>query len=67
MITIAVLLVAIAMIITAGVLFLGIVGMARGGAFNKKWGNRLMRYRVLAQICALILFLIAASIFKSGS
>lgn len=63
---IAVILMVVAMIITAGVLFIGIIGMARGGAFNEKWGNRLMRYRVLAQLCALILFFIAVSIFKEG-
>ncbi|HLW27697.1 MAG TPA: twin transmembrane helix small protein [Kiloniellales bacterium] len=52
-------LVVIAMLITLGVLFTGIFAMARGGEFNRKYGNRLMRYRVIAQGIALLLFAIA--------
>lgn len=54
-----VVLVVIAMLITLGVLFAGLFSMARGGEFNRKYGNRLMRYRVLAQGVALLLFAIA--------
>ncbi|MDF2095445.1 twin transmembrane helix small protein [Aquibaculum arenosum] len=49
----------IAMLITLGVLFAGLFSMARGGEFNKKYGNKLMRYRILAQGAALLLFAIA--------
>lgn len=49
----------IAMVITLGVLATGIIGMARGGEFNAKYGNKLMRARVIAQGCALALFAIA--------
>lgn len=49
----------IAMLITLGVLFAGLVTMARGGEVNRKYGNKLMRYRVLAQGVALLLFAIA--------
>ncbi|UPY37071.1 twin transmembrane helix small protein [Sediminicoccus sp. KRV36] len=47
-------LVAIAMLATLGVLFAGLIGMARGvsGATSQK----LMRYRVLLQGAALVLF-----------
>ena len=47
-------LVAIAMLATLGVLFAGLIGMARGGpaATSQKW----MRYRVLLQGAALVLF-----------
>ena len=31
------------------VLFIGIFSMLRGGEFNKKWGNKLMRARVILQ------------------
>ena len=34
----------------------GIVAMARGGAFNKKYANKLMRLRVGLQALALVLF-----------
>ena len=37
----------------------GIIGMARGGEFNAKYGNKLMRARVIAQGCALVLFALA--------
>lgn len=33
----------------------GLVAMARGGAFNERWGNRLMRARVASQGAALAL------------
>ncbi len=36
-------------------LFAGLVGMARGGTFNERWGNRLMRARVASQGAALAL------------
>ena len=34
-------------------LFGGLVSMTRGGEFNARWGNRLMRARVVAQGAAL--------------
>lgn len=40
------------------VLMLGLGGFAGGGAFNKKNGNKLMRYRLLAQFIAVILIVI---------
>lgn len=48
-----------AAMITLGVLVTGILAMARGGAFNSKQSNRLMRLRVIAQLVALVLFAIA--------
>lgn len=51
-------LMAIGMIGTVVVLMLGLFAMARGGAFNEKWANRLMRYRVLFQGLALLFFAI---------
>ena len=41
-----------------GVLIVGIVGMARGGEFNRKYGNKLMRARVVLQGVAIALFLL---------
>ena len=40
------------------VLFSGLFAMARGGAFNQRWGNRLMRLRVIAQGVAITLIVI---------
>ena len=49
----------IAMLVTLGVLFSGLITMARGGEFNRKHSNKLMRWRVIAQGVALLLFAIA--------
>ncbi len=37
------------------VLAIGIGGFAKGGEFNRKHGNRMMRYRLIAQFVAVIL------------
>lgn len=42
----------IAMLATAGVLIVGLVGFFQGGTFNDKYGNRLMRARVGLQLLA---------------
>ena len=45
----------LAMLATLGVLFAGLFAMARGGEFNRKHGNRLMRWRVVLQGTAVLL------------
>ena len=47
------------------VLFTGIFGMVRGGAFNRKYGNRLMQLRVGLHFLAIVL--IAATALLAGS
>jgi hypothetical protein len=49
----------LAMLAVLGALFLGIFSMAKGGEFNRKYGNKLMRARVILQAAALGLFLLA--------
>jgi hypothetical protein len=49
----------IAMLLAFGSLVVGIVSMAKGGEFNKKYGNKLMQVRVYMQGIALVLFAIA--------
>ena len=50
---------AVAMAAVVGVLFMGIYSMGRGGSFNRKHGNRLMRWRIILQLVAVgIMFLI---------
>lgn len=53
--TILVILVAAAMLGTVGVLFAGMVGLVRGGG-NPARSNALMRWRVILQGIALLLF-----------
>ena len=47
-----------AMLATLGVLFFGIITMARGGDFNLKYGNKIMRARIVLQALALLIFAI---------
>jgi len=49
--------VAIAVLVVLGILMVGIGGFARGGDFNKKHANRIMRYRIGAQAIAVVLIL----------
>jgi hypothetical protein len=51
-------LVIVAMLATLGVLVLGVFGMARGGEFNRRNSNRLMRMRVILQGTAIALFVL---------
>jgi hypothetical protein len=46
----------IAMFGTLAVLFVGLFAMARGGEFNKRHGNKLMRLRVMMQGLAILIF-----------
>ncbi len=48
-------LVGIALAGTLLVLFAGLFAMTRGGEFNRKWGNKLMRARVACQGLAILL------------
>ncbi len=63
MITFLTVLVGLAMLGTLGVLLAGIIGMVRGGG-NPARSNRLMRYRVLLQGAALLLFALLMSLLK---
>ena len=49
--------VAIACLIVLGILLFGIGGFAKGGDFNKKHANKVMRWRIGAQFIAIILIL----------
>ena len=56
----------VAMGITLVVLFTGLISMARGGEFNRKNSNRLMRLRVLFQGIAVLILILLAFVFKGG-
>ena len=47
----------LALLAVAGILGWGILTMARGGAYNIKNSNRIMRYRIIFQAIALIIIL----------
>lgn len=48
----------LALLAVLAALGLGVIGLLRGGEFNRKYGNRLMRARVAAQALAVILLLV---------
>lgn len=48
------------------ILMIGIGGFARGGEFNRKHANRLMRYRIAAQAVAVLLILVFVFFRGSG-
>ncbi len=60
-------LVGIAMAAVLVVLLLGVGSMFRGGEFNRKYANKLMRLRVALQALALILFAIFMLFFRHPS
>ena len=48
---------ALALLAVAGILGWGVLTMARGGDYNIKNSNRIMRYRIIFQAIALIIVL----------
>jgi tryptophan-rich sensory protein len=50
-------LVIVALASVAFILLAGLFVMSMGGQIDKKWSNRLMRYRVLAQAVAILIVL----------
>ncbi|MCR9221665.1 MAG: twin transmembrane helix small protein [Alphaproteobacteria bacterium] len=62
----AIFLMVAAMLITLGIVFAGVFSMARGGEFNQKWANKLMRARVIMQFVALMMFVLAVYLLKQG-
>ncbi|MBP7001506.1 twin transmembrane helix small protein [Amaricoccus sp.] len=60
------LVVAFACLAVLGVLVVGVGGFARGGAFNRKYGNKLMQLRLLLQFIAVILIVLFVWISRRG-
>ncbi len=58
--------VAVAVLIVLGILLTGIGGFAKGGEFNRKHANRIMRYRIIAQAVAVALILLFVAIRQGG-
>ena len=56
---------ALACLITVGVLLIGVGGFAKGGDFNRKYANKIMRLRLLAQFIA-VLLIVAFVYFSRG-
>jgi Hypoxia induced protein conserved region len=50
--------VAVATLGVLAILLIGIGGFARGGEFNRRHANRIMRYRIIAQAVAVVVILL---------
>lgn len=50
--------IALALLAVLAILATGIGGFAKGGEWNRKHGNRMMRWRLIAQAAALALILL---------
>ena len=49
---------AIACLLVVAVLLVGVGGFARGGAFNRKYANKIMQLRLLLQFIAVVLIVL---------
>ena len=58
--------VAVACIAVLIILLIGIGSFAKGGEFNRKHANRIMRYRIAAQFIAVILILVFVFFRRMG-
>ena len=56
-----------ALLIVAGILGGGVLTMARGGEYNAKNSNRIMRYRIIFQAAALIVILLLMWLRKGAA
>ena len=56
--SVIVILLAVTLAAVVFVLLTGVIGMARGGGSNDKYGNKLMRARVILQGLAIVLFVL---------
>ncbi len=59
-------LIVIALVVTLAVLLVGIIAMLRGGEFNARYGNKLMRARIAMQALAVGLMFSLYLIHRAG-
>ncbi len=58
--------VVLSMAAVAIILMIGIGGFGRGGEFNRKYSNKLMRMRIFAQFVAVVLILLFVWLARGG-
>ena len=57
---------AVAVLVVTVILMVGVGGFARGGDFNRKHANRIMRYRIIGQALAVALILVFVALRGRG-
>jgi len=58
--------VVIAILLVLVILMIGLGGFTTGGEFNKKYANKLMRWRIIAQAAAVALILLYVVLRGNG-
>ena len=58
-------LLALGLLVVVGTLMVGLVGMANGKDFNKKYGNKIMRLRVAAQLACVVIFVLLVLVMRA--
>ncbi|QFS81631.1 hypothetical protein FIU97_02115 [Roseivivax sp. THAF40] len=59
-------LMAVVMLAVVVILLVGIGGFAKGGEFNRKHANKVMRWRIAAQFIAVLLILLFVWVRRGG-
>jgi hypothetical protein len=59
-------LIVVALVAVLITLLTGVVGMLRGGQFNKQYGNKLMRLRVASQGVAVLLIVVYVAFIRGA-
>ncbi|MGH1467014.1 MAG: twin transmembrane helix small protein [Cognatishimia sp.] len=60
------LVVVVAILAVLVILLVGVGGFAKGGEFNKKYANKIMRLRIAAQFVAVVLILLFVWLRSGG-
>ena len=56
----------ICLIALVSVLSWGVITMGIGGQYNSKWSNKIMRYRVVIQAIALLVFVLILALSSNN-
>lgn len=59
-------LVVIAVLIVLAILLVGVGSFGKGGEFNRKYANKIMRWRIGAQFIAILLILLYVYLRRQG-
>lgn len=57
---------ALACLLVVGILMWGIGSFGKGGEYNRKHANKIMRYRIIAQFVAVMLILLFVWVRRMG-
>ena len=57
---------AISILFVLGILMFGVTTFGKGGDFNKKYANKIMRWRIGAQFVAVVMILLFVYVQRQG-